>query len=83
MLLHTTYCAHRKGKMINREEFCYPSEFYWINKDLVNKMFVISKIKTIISLVCYFGLATLCMIGYYILYPIRYLHNKCENWCYH
>lgn len=64
------------------EEFCYPSDFYWINTDHVKEWWTKGKIKTIVVLLCYFGLASLCMVGYYILYPLKYIHKKCENWCY-
>ena len=67
---------------MNNDEFCYPGDFYWINKDHVRVAWSRGKLLTIASVMCFFVLATVCMIGYYILYPIKYIHNKCEDWCY-
>jgi len=63
-------------------EFCCPGDFYWINKDHVRIAWGRGKLLTIASVTCFFVLGTVCMIGYYILYPIKYIHSKCEDWCY-
>lgn len=63
-------------------EFCYPGDFYWINKDHVKIVWRRGKLLTIASVMCFFALATVIMIGYYILWPFKYIHSKCEDWCY-
>lgn len=73
-------------------EFCYPSDFYWhlreLDKNKVKEEYEINKIKTILILLIAILLGTciiptICMIVYYITYPIKWLHNKCEDWCYY
>lgn len=68
--------------MLRIESFCYPRDFYWISKEGLKKAWKLKKVKTAICLVLYFALATLCFVGYYLLYPIKLLHEECESWCY-
>ena len=52
---------------MHNDEFCYPGNFYWINKDHVRIAWSRGKLLTIASVMCFFVLATAYMIGYYIL----------------
>lgn len=63
-------------------DFCYPSEFFWINKDGVKEHWKDKKILSIVALIIYFTLATIAFLGYYIFLPFRVLHEWCEEWCY-
>lgn len=67
---------------MNKEEFCYPSDFYWIDKDMIKKTWKTMKFRTVLYLIIYFLIATLCMIGYYIFFPFTYIWKKCEYWCF-
>lgn len=64
------------------EKFCYPSDFYWFNKDSLKQCYRLSKFKIIIFMILFLMIATVCMLGYYLLYPFQYIYHKCENWCY-
>ena len=69
-------------RFFNKEEFCYPLDFFWMNKDSVKEKLKSKKLLSIITLFTYFALATLAFIGYYLLLPFRLLHEWCEEWCY-
>ena len=69
-------------RFFNKEEFCYPSDFFWINKNSVEENWKSQKLLSIIALLIYFILATLAFVGYYLLLPFRILHGWCEEWCY-
>lgn len=65
-----------------RNEFCYPTDFFWINKESVKKNWEIRKAESVVALIIYFALATLAFVGYYLFLPFRILHEWCEEWCY-
>ena len=70
------------SRFFNKDEFCYPKDFFWINKDGVKKHWNNNKILSVVTLIIYFVLATLAFVGYYLLLPLRLLHELCEEWCY-
>lgn len=73
----------RKIQMFfSKDEFCYPIDFFWINKDRVVKQWRVDKIICIAALILYYIFSTLAFLGYYILLPFRLLHEWCEEWCY-
>lgn len=69
-------------KRFNKDEFCYPSDFFWINKESVKEHWKSEKLFSIVALSIYFILATLAFTGYYLFLPFRLLHEWCEEWCY-
>lgn len=69
-------------RFFNKEEFCYPSDFFWINKEGVIEHWKSEKLLSIVALPIYFILATLAFLGYYLLLPFRLLHEWCEEWCF-
>lgn len=68
-------------RFFNKEEFCYPLDFFWINKTVLKKSWQSRKLLTVKAAFLYFILATLAFIGYYLLLPFRILHEWCEGWC--
>ena len=63
------------SRFFNKDEFCYPKDFFWINKDGVKKHWNNTKILSVVVLIIYFVLATLAFVGYYLLLPLRLLHG--------
>ncbi len=63
------------------EKIHNPAHFYWIKKSYIRDMWNESKSNTIAKISIYFILATICMIGYYLLYPIKLFHDTCDKWC--
>ena len=70
------------GRFFRSDEFCYPKDFFWINKHSVKEHWKNTKILSVVQLIIYFALATLAFVGYYLLLPFRLLHEWCEEWCY-
>ena len=70
------------SRFFNKDEFCYPKDFFWINKDGVKEHWNNNKILSVVVLIIYFVLAILAFVGYYLLLPLRLLHEWCEEWCY-
>lgn len=68
---------------MNKEDFCFPSDFFWINKDNIKKKFKVQKVMTTIVLLLWVIQGLLCMMGYYITFPFVLLHKRCENRCYY
>lgn len=68
-------------------EFCKPSDFYYLNKQVLKQMMeqpgVKFKFKLVFFLVLWFIITTLLMVGYYITYPFKWINEKCEKWCYY
>lgn len=69
-------------RFFNTDEFCYPKDFFWINKDSVVEQWKKTKVLSVVALILYFIMATIAFLGYYILLPFRLLHEWCEEWCY-
>lgn len=67
---------------MQREDFCYPSDFFAVDKNGFIKSWNRNKIKTIVVLLFYLSVATICFIGYNIFFPFRIIHEWCENFCY-
>ncbi len=68
-------------KNFNRNNFCFPSDFYWINKNIVKKKLP-NITKRILLMILFYFIATLICISYYLLLPFRIIHEWCESWCY-
>ncbi|MBU5331683.1 hypothetical protein KQI61_05695 [Anaerocolumna aminovalerica] len=68
---------------MNKEDFCFPRDFFYINKDILKNQFEIQKALTIIALILWTIQGFLCMVGYYITLPFILLHKLCENRCYY
>lgn len=68
---------------MNKEDFCYPKDFFYIEKDIVKERFKTNKYITIIALILWIIQGVLCMCGYYITLPFVLLHKLCENRCFY
>lgn len=64
------------------ENFCYPKDFFWVTKGAVKELWKITKLRTIFWVLMYVIGAVVFCTGYYLLFPFRVLHEKCEAWCY-
>lgn len=63
-------------------EFLKPSDFYYLNAEILKYCLENMFLKTVISLVFWSILSTLCMFGYYATYLFKKINIKCGNWCY-
>jgi hypothetical protein len=68
---------------MNKEEFCYPSDFFYMDKDILKERYESNKYITIIALLIWLIQGILCMFGYYITFPFVLLFKLCENRCFY
>ncbi len=67
---------------MKKDNFCYPSDFFWINRDQVKMRLKENPLRTYVALIMYFFLAPVAFVGYYLFMPFRLFHEWCESWCY-
>ena len=69
-------------KYFHNKDFCYPSDFFYLNEDIVKVKMKDQMFVTTIALILWFILSLVALVGYYLLLPFRLLHEWCEDWCY-
>ena len=71
-------------RFFGSEDFCYPTDFFWINNvDNLKECWETMKLKTIFTMLFFYSASLVACIGYYLLLPFRLLHEWFESWCYY
>ena len=67
---------------MKKNDFCYPTDFFYLNKDVVKEKIKTKMFVTTVVLILWFIRSLISCVLYYMLLPFRLLHEWCEEWCY-
>lgn len=67
---------------MKKNDFCYPTDFFYLNTDIVKVKIKTKRFIAIVALILWFIRSLISCVLYYLLLPFRLLHEWCEEWCY-